>query len=73
MRTWQTEYAIRRDDIFQTCIDRMHAGSDEYRDKDVLASKENLMRRKVKQEMAEEYYDIINYAVMRIIQLQEQA
>ena len=70
--TWTDHYYQRREAILNECYRRMEQGAVEYADGDVTVSKANLMRRDVKQDMKEEFYDIINYAVMAIIKLEEQ-
>ena len=71
MRNYTADYYKRAFDIFSTCTRRMRSGSDEYADRDVTVSRENLMKRDVIQEMIEEQYDTINYAVMLILQLEQ--
>ena len=69
---WHDKYYGKREDILDECAKRMRQGEVEYADRDVTASRENLMKRDLKREMIEELYDLINYAVARIIQIEEQ-
>jgi len=70
MSDYTADYYKHAFDIFTTCTERMRSGSDEYADVDVTVSEQNLMERDVIQEMIEEQYDTINYAVMLIQQLE---
>ena len=71
--SWEQHYMDRREAILAECRRRMEAGKVEYADGDVTISKANLLKRDVKRDMTEEYMDIINYAVMAIIQIEESA
>lgn len=73
MNRWRDTYYLKREAILNECWRRMATCPDEYKDKDVLASRENLMRREVKQELIQEHMDAIEYSIMRIMQIQEEA
>ena len=68
---WTDDFYRRRERILDECYLRMKQGEVEYADKDVAASRDNLMKRDLNREMIEELYDLINYAVARIIQIEE--
>ena len=70
MSDHEKRYYTEMDQIFQACTDRMKDCPMEYRGRDVTLSHTSLMERDVIQEMIEEQYDTINYAVMLIQQLE---
>ena len=70
MSDHEKRYYTEMDRIFQTCTERMKDCPVEYRGRDVTVSNKSLMERDAIQEMIEEQYDTINYAVMLIQQLE---